>query len=91
LVDALGGYDVAQAQLRELLKLEPDAALDLVAFPEPKKPWEVVAKMLGGGRTEDQKVLLRAARVLAPLAGHLEAMDPQAGALRLPVAPAMAR
>lgn len=90
LVDALGGYDVAQAQLREVLKLAPDAALDVVAFPAAKKPWEVAAEMISGGRAEDSglRALVQAARVLAPLAQALETMDPKAGALRLPVVPA---
>jgi protease-4 len=90
LVDALGGYDVAQAQLRELLKLPPDAALDLVAFPEPRSPLEMVSKLLSrGGMAEDKgaETLMRAARVLAPVVDRLEAMDPKAGALRLPVRP----
>ncbi|MBC7950452.1 MAG: signal peptide peptidase SppA [Rhodospirillaceae bacterium] len=90
LVDALGGYDVAQAQLREVLKLAPDAALDLVAFPEPKKPWEVLAKMMSsgsGGMAEETRALARMARVLAPVAERLEAMDPKAGVMRLPVVP----
>lgn len=94
LVDALGGLDVAQAQLREVLRLEPDAALDLVPFPAPRKPWEMLAKMAsGGGMAEESgtRALLRAARVLAPVAEKLEAMDPRAGALRLPVIPETSR
>lgn len=92
LVDALGGYDVAQGQVREVLKLAPDAALDLVAFPEAKKPWEVLAKMMSSGSMAEDKgvtALLKAARVLAPVAERLEAMDPKAGALRLPVVPSV--
>ncbi|MBX9634230.1 MAG: signal peptide peptidase SppA, partial [Magnetospirillum sp.] len=92
LVDALGGYDVAQGQVREVLNLAPDAALDLVAFPEPKKPWEVVAKMMsGGGMAEETRALARMARVLAPVAAQMEAMDPKAGMLRLPVVPSVSQ
>lgn len=88
LVDALGGYDVAQAQLRELLKLPADAPLDLVAFPEPKSPLEMLSKLASRGGMADDKgaaTLLRAARILAPVVDRLEAASPQAGALRLPV------
>jgi protease-4 len=90
LVDALGGYDVALAQLRELLKLPADAGLDLVVFPEPKSPFEMVSRLLSrGGMAEDKgaETLLRAARVLAPVVDKLEAIGPKAGVLRLPVAP----
>jgi len=94
LVDALGGMDVAQAEVRGLLKLEADAGLDLVPFPQPKKPWEVLAKLANsGGMAEDPaaRTLLRAARVLEPLTRQIEAMDPQAGALRLHALPQEAR
>lgn len=91
LVDVLGGWDVAQGQVRELLKLTPDAALDLVAYPKPKAPWQKLAQALGGGSlSEDEGVraLLKMAKVLAPVAAQLEAASPQAGALRMPpVAP----
>lgn len=49
LVDALGGIDVAKAELRTLLKLEPQAPLRSILFPEPKKPWELVSEMLQDG------------------------------------------
>ncbi len=89
LVDALGGWDVAQAQLRELLKLAPDAGLELVSYPKPLSPWRKLAKMLGGsggGLTEDEgmRALLQAAKVVAPLTRQLEAASPRAGELRLP-------
>jgi len=89
LVDALGGWDVAQAQVRELLKLAPDEGLELVSYPKPLSPWRKLAKMLGGSGgslTEDEGVraLLRAAKLMAPLTRQLEAVSPQAGELRLP-------
>lgn len=88
LVDILGGYDAAQGQVRELLKLESGAALDLAAFPEPKKPWQKFARLLGGG-VEDEGVqaLIRVARVLTPVAERLQALDPQAGVLTAPHLP----
>ncbi|CAA7620524.1 signal peptide peptidase SppA [Magnetospirillum sp. UT-4] len=91
LVDTLGGYPEAEAELRALLKLAPDAALDLVAFPAPKSPLEMVAKVLGGGGSmaedENLRTLLGAARVLAPLAERLQALDPAGQALRAPGLP----
>lgn len=87
LVDALGGWDEAQAQLRQVLKLAPDSGLDLVAYPKPLPPWQKLAKALGGGgvaEDEGVRALLRAAKVLEPLTRQLEAVSPQAGALRLP-------
>lgn len=91
LVDALGGYDVARNQLRELLKLAADAPLDMVAFPEPQSPLEMLSKLVSRGgmaESKDAETLMRAARVLAPLVERLEVMSPKAGALRLPVSPA---
>jgi len=72
-----------------VLKLSPDAGLDLESYPKPLSPWRKLAKMLGGtggGLTEDEGVraLLHAAKVMAPLTRQLEAVSPQAGELRLP-------
>ncbi|MGE5476207.1 MAG: signal peptide peptidase SppA [Bacteroidales bacterium] len=88
LVDALGGYDVAKAQVRELLKLSADAPLDMVVYPEPESPLEMLSKLASRGNMAEDKgaeSLIRAARVLAPVLDKLEAASPQAGALRLPV------
>lgn len=87
LVDSLGGWDQAQAEVRALLKLPPDAVLDLVAYPKPQPPWQRLAKILGGGGlAEDQGVraLMATARMLAPLTRQFEAFDPAAGSLRVP-------
>lgn len=93
LVDALGGYDVAKAQLRALLKLAPDAALDLETFPAPQSPLKALAKVASGGMAEQSqtRTLLRAAQVLAPVLDTLDGMSPAAGALRLPLIPEDAR
>ncbi|HLO76590.1 MAG TPA: signal peptide peptidase SppA, partial [Magnetospirillum sp.] len=91
LVDALGGYDVAQAQLRELLKLPADAPLKLVAFPEPESPLQALSKFASRGgmaKAKEAETLARAARVLAPVLDRVEGMDAKAGALRMPVSPA---
>lgn len=88
LVDALGGYDVAEAQIRTLLKLPADAPLAMKAFPEPQSPLQMLARLASrGGVAEEEgaQTLLRAARVMAPVLDKLEAAGPRAGALRLPV------
>jgi protease-4 len=89
LVDALGGWSVTLDQVREVADLGKDVPLALVAYPEPKKPWQMLAKAMGGGISDDGGVraLIRAARILAPVAERLEATDPRAGALRMPVQP----
>ena len=48
LVDALGGYATALAEIRQLLKLEVDAPVRLVPFPQPKTAVERFAALLGG-------------------------------------------
>ncbi|HYC05049.1 MAG TPA: signal peptide peptidase SppA [Azospirillaceae bacterium] len=48
LVDVLGGYPEALAEIRTLLKLAPDAALDLVPYPAPKTQLELVMDVLQG-------------------------------------------
>ena len=89
LVDALGGYDVATAELRGLLKLAADAPLQMVPFPAPEGPFEMLSKLASRGgmaESKDAETLMRAARVLAPVVERLEVMDPrQRGALSLPL------
>lgn len=48
LVDALGGYETALVQTRELLELAPDAELDVRTFPRPRSPFQA---LFGEGRT----------------------------------------
>lgn len=76
LVDKLGGYDVALAEMRGLLKLEAGAPLKLADFPKPG-PLEMLAKTLSGSRAEEPGVqaLMRLGRVMAPMAERLEAMQ----------------
>ncbi len=65
LVDALGGYETALDQLRELIGAAPDAPLDLVVLPEPKSPWERLIEWVDGGGTLDELIaagVTRAAR-----------------------------
>ncbi len=64
LVDRLGGLREALAELRSLLGLEAEAALDLVPFPPPGGPleWLLALQREFGG-------LLRLARELRAVAG----------------------
>ncbi len=84
LVDALGGFDVALGETRALLKLPADDRLDLVTYPKPKEPWEVLAKALGGVGTAqpEMRALARVLGVLEPVASQVEAMG--AGVMRMP-------
>lgn len=85
LVDRLGGWAVAEEEVRGLLKLRPEDHLELVAFPKAKEPWEVVAKALGGGsNAAEMRALARVARVLEPVAERIEAVGGGAATLRLP-------
>lgn len=73
LVDRLGGFDVAVAELSGLLELAPDESIDLRVLPEEREPWQVLAGMLGGGMDQPElRALARIARVLEPIAAHLE-------------------
>ena len=74
LVDELGGMDRALAELRSLLKLAPDARLELVPYPEPRKPWEVLADLLGDeAKTGVQlRGLARSAQTVLPVLSRLQ-------------------
>lgn len=78
LVDGLGGWTEAMAQLRQVAGLKADEPLTLVEFPRPRKPWEVLADSLGGESVAERRILAR----LEPL---LNALAPATGAqLRAP-------
>lgn len=48
LVDALGGYPKALAEVRDLLGLQSDSALRLRAFPRPRSTFELLMDQLPG-------------------------------------------
>ncbi|WP_242442731.1 signal peptide peptidase SppA [Magnetospirillum sp. 15-1] len=78
LVDGLGGWTEAMAQLRQVAGLKADEPLTLVEFPRPRKPWEVLIESLGGESVAERRILAR----LEPL---LDVLAPTAGAqLRAP-------
>lgn len=48
LVDALGGYDEALAEVRQALGLDAEAGITLALWPKPQSPFEEVMKLLKG-------------------------------------------
>ena len=48
LVDALGGYDVAMDQVRELIGVAPGSPLRTIVFPEPKSQIDYLMELVGG-------------------------------------------
>ena len=74
LVDGLGGWAEAIAAVREVSGLTPGSPLTLVDYPAPRKPWEVLAEVLGGGTVAERRVLTRAVSVLEPLLPALTAL-----------------
>jgi protease-4 len=56
LVDQLGGYDVALAELRKKLNLTPDDQMSIEIFPAPQSPVEKALKILKGFGMESAMV-----------------------------------
>ena len=94
LVDAVGGYPTAIAELRGLLELEPDAPVNLVPMPRPLSPFEQFARVLDGEVSasslpalldmEGTGVVDQAARELGLAADDLDVLRPPAGILQMP-------
>ncbi|MBI3445571.1 MAG: S49 family peptidase [Magnetospirillum sp.] len=86
LVDAVGGWSEAMVQLRQVAGLKPDDSLDLVDFPRPRRPWELLAEALGGGSVMERRQTRAALGALARLEPFLAVLTPSSGApLRAPV------
>jgi protease-4 len=49
LVDALGGYGVAIAEVKQALGLDEEAGVTLALWPKPRSPFEEMMKLLQGG------------------------------------------
>lgn len=80
LVDALGGYEEALDQVRAALDLDPDAGLDLKAFPRPKPLWK---RLLEDGPSSSREEALGAAvERLGEAARPLAAMGRRLGMTR---------
>jgi len=87
LVDDLGGWPQALAAVREVAGLKPDEALRLVDFPQPKKPWELLAELLDSGSVSERRKVAGALSALAklePFLGRLAALgNVETGQLRM--------
>ena len=83
LVDQLGGFDIALAEARTLAGVRAGEPVDLVDFPRPKAPWQMLAELASSGDASGMRALLHLARVAAPLAARLEASG-TIGELTLP-------
>jgi protease-4 len=94
LVDRLGGYREAIALTKERIGLEPDEAIALTPFPEPREPWRAMFQDLmsgdisSSGGTSLAASLARAVRVLTAMGGLIEVLsgDTRPEALRAPEA-----
>ena len=93
LVDALGGFDVALANARELMGVEADAPLRIVLFPEQRDPFTALLEDAFGSRwgpglasTEAARKLSVLVEALAPLIQAAERLtaDPRENVLRAP-------
>ncbi len=95
LVDVLGGYTVAIAEVKAALGLGPDEDITLDTWPKPLKPFEQIVKFLGGDAAQgDVAAMLPAAVGADPLtmlarelglpAEELAALRQPAGVLQMP-------
>ncbi len=89
LVDALGGFSTAMAEVRSVLDLPADAPLALRLLPEPRSPFDRLLEWIdgGGGFEEFVSATVRAVigREVEAVAGDLEALRAlAAGPLAMP-------
>lgn len=96
LVDALGGYDVAIAEVKQALGLDADAGITLALWPKPRSSFDEVMKLLqGGGKPlaqigavlfgeQEAGVLAEVGDRLGLSADDLELLKPPAGVLQMP-------
>jgi protease-4 len=73
LVDELGGYPVALAEVRKALGLEEDAPLRLKVFPRPRSAFEVLVDRLSavGTSWSSRSLSIRVFQIVEQMAGSL--------------------
>ena len=81
-VNELGGFETALSALRDLLKVAPDAAVDLIPYPRPKSPLKMVQDLMSGGVSDHVALgkIAGAVKVLSPWVAKL-GMQTQGGSL----------
>ena len=94
LVDRLGGYPAAIAEVKQALEVAEDEEIDLVLWPKPLEPIERLMMALGGdspyaGVTAlldpgAEQGLDRLARDLEPLVGDISAFTRPQGVMQMP-------
>ncbi len=87
LVDKLGGFPTALAEIRERIGAAEDEPLRLAPFPRPRSPFELLFERrswIGGELPEGLRRTLAAADTLARRLGLLEPAEAAAGPLAMP-------
>ncbi len=85
LVDELGGFDTALTALKVAMKENPDAAVELIPYPQPKSPLEMIHDALENGVSDHVALsrLAQSVQVLSPIMSVL-GVKAQGGALVAP-------
>ncbi len=94
LVDALGGYDVALAEVRQALGMDADAGITLALWPKPKSPFDELMKLLRGDQPlaqigaalfgrQEAGVIAEVGDRLGLSAEELDFLKPPAGVLQM--------
>ncbi len=93
LVDELGGFPEALALAKKAAKIPASEEVTVQVFPRKKSAWQTFMDALGGETPEssDQSAeaaaLMRALRVVQPLARQVRAATGQNGVLEMPAVP----
>jgi protease-4 len=96
LVDALGGYDVAIAEVKQALGLDAEAGIELALWPKPRSPFDEVMRLFRGGGeplaqigaalfgSDEVSVIAEIGDQLGLSAEELELLKSPAGVLQMP-------